>query len=224
MYSLSLVVLLSYLLGSIPTSLIISKLKGGIDIRNFGSGNAGGTNVVRVFGWKLGVFVMALDALKGAVAILLVARVMYDVLPFKNYTPFNDVTLVQMIAGVSAIVGHIWSVFADFRGGKGIATTCGVLLALAPIECGIALGIFFLVLGGSKYMSLGSIAGAVSLPLVMLVRHNIFDAQLTGYNTLIYVTIGITVLLLFTHRANISRLIAGTEKRLTRISHSQEQK
>ena len=203
MYSLSLVVLLSYLLGSIPTSLIFSKLKGGIDIRNFGSGNAGGTNVVRVFGWKLGVLVMLLDAVKGALAILLIARVMYDVLPFKNYTPFNDFTVVQIIAGVSAIIGHIWSVFANFRGGKGIATACGVLLALAPIESGISLGVFSLVFTGSKYISLGSISAAVSLPLVMLVRHNIFDAHLTGYNTLIYVSVGITVLLLFTHRANI---------------------
>jgi glycerol-3-phosphate acyltransferase PlsY len=219
MYSLSFVVLLSYLLGSIPTSLIFSKLKGGIDIRNFGSGNAGGTNVVRLFGWKLGIFVMLLDALKGAVAILVVARVMYDVLPFKNYTPFDDFTVVQIIAGVSAIVGHIWSVFADFRGGKGIATACGVLLALAPIESGISLGVFSLVFTGSKYISLGSISAAVSLPLVMLVRHNIFEAELTGYNTLIYVSTGITMLLLFTHGTNIKRLIAGTENRLTRISH-----
>ncbi|MBM4167149.1 MAG: glycerol-3-phosphate 1-O-acyltransferase PlsY [Ignavibacteria bacterium] len=217
MISLSLVILLSYIIGSFPTSIIISKLKGGIDIRNYGSGNAGGTNVIRVFGWKVGVGVILFDAVKGLIAVLLVARVMYDALPFKNYTPFDDFTVVQIIAGISAISGHIWSIFANFRGGKGVATTLGIFLGLAPIELGITMAIFFLVLGISKYISLGSVVAGVSFPVVMVVRHNIFHAHLTGYNTLIYVSIGLSLLLIFTHRSNIKRLLSGTEKRLTRI-------
>jgi len=224
MLSLLFVIFLSYLIGAIPTSLIVSKLKGGIDIRNYGSGNAGGTNVIRVFGWKLGVFVMLLDAIKGIFSILIVARLMYDALPFKNYTPFDDLTIVQIIAGISAIFGHIWSVFASFKGGKGIATTLGILLGLAPIELAVTFAIFLIVFAISKYISLGSIASSISFPLVMLVRHNIFHAQLTGYGTLIYVSIGLSFLLLYTHRSNIQRLLAGTEKRLTSAGagHSQQ--
>jgi len=223
MLSLLFVIFLSYLIGAIPTSLIVSKLKGGIDIRNYGSGNAGGTNVIRVFGWKLGVFVMLLDAIKGIFSILIVARLMYDALPFKNYTPFDDFTIVQIIAGISAILGHIWSVFASFKGGKGIATTLGILLGLAPIELAVTFAIFLIVFAISKYISLGSIASSISFPLVMLVRHNIFHAQLTGYGTLIYVSIGLSFLLLYTHRSNIQRLLAGTEKRLTSAGgHSQQ--
>jgi glycerol-3-phosphate acyltransferase PlsY len=218
MLSLSLVILLSYIVGSFPTSIIISKLKGGIDIRNYGSGNAGGTNVIRVFGWKVGVGVILFDAVKGLIAVLLVARVMYDALPFKNYTPFDDFTVVQILAGTSAIAGHIWSIFASFRGGKGVATTLGIFLGLAPIELGVTMAIFFLVLSISKYISLGSVVASVSFPLVMVVRHNVFHAHLAGYHTLIYVSIGLAMLLIFTHRSNIKRLWSGTEKRLTRIS------
>ncbi|MBS4029100.1 MAG: glycerol-3-phosphate 1-O-acyltransferase PlsY [Ignavibacteriales bacterium] len=217
MLSLAVVILLTYLVGSIPTSLIVSKLKGGIDVRKYGSGNAGGTNIIRLFGWKLGVLVIVLDALKGAFAILVVAPLMFDTLPFSNMTPFDDLTVVQMIAGVSAILGHIWSVFASFKGGKGVATTLGILTGLAPVEIAVTVGIFFLVFAISKYISLGSIVGGISFPLVMLVRHNIFHAQLTGYGTLIYVSIGLSLLLVYTHRSNIQRLIAGTEKQLTRI-------
>jgi glycerol-3-phosphate acyltransferase PlsY len=98
MYLLATIVLLSYLIGSIPTSIIVSKLVKGIDIRNFGSGNAGGTNVYRVLGWKYGLLVILLDALKGALAVVLVARLHYGDFPFENATPFDDFTLVQIIA------------------------------------------------------------------------------------------------------------------------------
>ncbi len=217
MLSLSTVVVLSYLVGSIPTSIIVSKLAHGIDIRHHGSGNAGGTNVIRVLGWKLGLLVIALDIFKGYVATMLVTKLMYGPIPFNNRTPFEDITVIRIIAGCAGILGHVWTAFGGFRGGKGIATAGGVLVALAPIELLVALGVFTLVFVSSRYVSLGSISAAVAFPLAMLCRHNIFHAGLYGYHTLIFFSMGISLLLIYTHRANIKRLLAGTEHRLTRI-------
>ena len=208
------IVLLSYLAGSFPTSIIVSRLTRGIDIREHGSGNAGGTNVFRVIGWRYGLLVIAVDFFKGYLAAIVITKLMVGDLPFNNRTPFEDITVVRIIAGCSAILGHIWTAFGKFRGGKGIATAGGVLLGLATVEVLVAVGVFALVLTVSRYVSLGSISAAVSLPLAMLARHNIFHAELQGYHTLIFFTVGIALLLLFTHRANIKRLLAGTEQRL----------
>lgn len=214
MYLLSTIIIISYLIGSIPTSLIITKLVKGVDIRNYGSGNAGGTNVSRVLGWKYGVLVILLDALKGASAVILVARLHYGSMPFQNATPFDDFTLVQIIAGVSAVIGHIWTIFAGFRGGKGIATALGMLLLIITVDMLIAIAVFALVVILTKYISLGSILGAVSVPLVLIIRENLFNVQIQGYNTLLPFTIGISFLILYTHRANLSRLVAGTESQI----------
>lgn len=215
MLPLAAIVVLSYLVGSIPTSIIFSKAIRGIDIRNHGSGNAGGTNVFRVLGWQAGTSVILIDIVKGYVATMIVTQLMYGALPFTNATPFEDVTVVRIIAGSAAILGHIWTAFGGFRGGKGIATAGGALLGLATIEVLMALGVFAIVFMISRYVSLGSISAAISLPLAMLARHNIFHAELEGYHTLIFVSIGISVLLVYTHRANIKRLLAGTEHKLT---------
>ncbi len=215
MLPLSAIIVLSYLVGSIPTSIIFAKAIRGIDIRNHGSGNAGGTNVFRVLGWKAGTSVILIDILKGYVATMIVTKLMYGALPFNNQTPFEDITIVRIIAGCAAILGHIWTAFSGFRGGKGIATAGGVLLGLATIEVLAAVGVFTIVFLISRYVSLGSISAAISLPLAMLARHNIFHAELEGYHTLIFVSIGISLLLIYTHRANIKRLLAGTEHRLT---------
>jgi glycerol-3-phosphate acyltransferase PlsY len=168
-----------------------------------------------VVGWKAGVFVILFDIFKGYIATMVVTKIMYGPIPFHNATPFEDFTVVQIIAGCAAILGHIWTAFGGFRGGKGIATAGGVLLGLATIELLISVGVFALVFVISRYVSLGSIAAAVSVPLTMFFRHNIFHADLQGYNTLIFFSIGISILLIYNHRANIQRLIAGTENRLT---------
>jgi glycerol-3-phosphate acyltransferase PlsY len=215
MISLGLIVLLSYIAGSIPTSIIVSKMMRGIDIRNHGSGNAGGTNVARVLGWRAGVLVILFDILKGYAATQLIPKLMYGPIPFQNRTPFEDMTVIMIIAGCAAILGHIWTAFGGFRGGKGIATAGGVLAGLATIEMLVALGVFILVFVVSRYVSLGSVSAALSLPLAMLLRHNVFHAELQGYNTLIFFTIGISLLLVYTHRENIRRLRAGTESRMT---------
>jgi glycerol-3-phosphate acyltransferase PlsY len=215
MISLGLIILLSYIVGSIPTSIILSRISRGIDIREHGSGNAGGTNVARVLGWRAGVFVILIDILKGYAATQLIPRLMYGPIPFQNLTPFEDFTVIQIIAGCAAIIGHIWTAFSGFRGGKGIATAGGVLASLASIELLVAVGVFIVVFVASRYVSLGSVSAAVTVPLAMLLRHNVFHAELQGYHTLIFFSIGISLLLLYTHRENIRRLRAGTESRLT---------
>jgi glycerol-3-phosphate acyltransferase PlsY len=196
MLNLIFLIMISYLVGSIPTSIIISKLLRGIDIRNHGSGNAGGTNVFRVMGWKWGVATILLDACKGAIVVIVVARFYLDRFPFPNATPFDDFTLVQIICGVAAVIGHIWTVFAGFRGGKGIATALGVLITIITLDMIVALGVFVIVVTFSRYISLGSLMAAISVPLILIVRENI-------------------LLVIFTHRANVERLLSGTEKKIS---------
>ncbi|GMU95051.1 MULTISPECIES: glycerol-3-phosphate 1-O-acyltransferase PlsY [Ignavibacterium] len=215
MFLLATIIILSYLVGSIPTSIIISKAARGIDIRNYGSGNAGGTNVMRVLGWKHGVLVIFLDALKGAIAVVLIARLHYGGLPFQNVSPFDDFTLVQIIAGISAVIGHIWTVFAGFRGGKGIATALGMLLMIITVDMLIAVGIFLIVVSISRYVSLGSIVSAMAVPLSMIFRENVLHTHIEGYNTLLPFVIGVSLLVIFTHRKNLVRLVNGTENKLS---------
>lgn len=217
MLPLAIIVVLSYLVGSFPTSIIVAKYHQGIDIRHHGSGNAGGTNVMRVLGFKIGAMVIGIDILKGYVATMLVTKLMYGPFPFPNATPFTDVTLIRIIAGCAAILGHVWTAFGGFRGGKGIATAGGVLLGLATVEVLVAIGVFSIVFVLSRYVSLGSISAAIAFPLTMFFRHNLFHAELQGYHTLIFFSIGICILLLYTHRSNIRRLLDGTEHRLSRI-------
>jgi len=215
MLLLAIIVILSYLIGSIPNSIIISKLVRGIDIREHGSGNAGGTNVMRVLGWKYGLLVIFLDALKGAIAVVIISRLFYGPLPFENVSPFDDFTLVQIIAGMSAVIGHIWTVFASFKGGKGIATALGMLLTLITIDMLIAVGIFALVVLISRYVSLGSIIAAISVPSTLFIRENLFHVDIPGYSTLLPFIIGVSVLVIFTHRKNLARLINGSENKIS---------
>ncbi len=215
MLNLVFVVVLSYLVGSIPTSIILSKLVKGIDIRHHGSGNAGGTNVFRVLGWKWGVLTIILDAVKGAIAVIVVARLYLDNFPFSNITPFDDFTLVQIICGIGAVIGHIWTVFAGFRGGKGIATALGFLLTLVTIDMLLALIVFTITVSLSRYISLGSLAAAVSLPIILVVRENIFGVEIQGYQTLLPFIIGLVLLVIYTHRKNIDRILKGSENKIS---------
>ncbi len=217
MIPITIIAVLSYLIGSIPTSILVARKMRGIDIRQFGSGNAGGTNVIRVLGWKAGLFVIAMDMAKGLVATMLVARLMYGALPFHNATPFEDFTVVQIIAGCSAILGHVWTLFAGFKGGKGIATAGGMLIGVAPVEVAVSFGVFALVFLVTHYVSLGSLSAAVSFPLTMYFRENIFMVGVPGYKTLIFFSIGVSLLIIYTHRANIKRLLKGTENRIQTI-------
>ena len=215
MFLLTAIIVFSYLIGSIPTSIIISKAAKGIDIREHGSGNAGGTNVMRVLGWKHGVLVILLDALKGVLAVVVVARLHYGSMPFENATPFDDFTLVQIIAGISAVVGHIWTVFAGFKGGKGIATALGMLLMIVTIDLLVAVGVFIIVVSFSRYVSLGSLAGAIAVPLTLIVRENLFHVNIPNYNTLLPFLIFVALLVIFTHRKNVVRILNGNESKIS---------
>lgn len=212
-----LIILVSYLLGSIPSAVIISKVFFGFDIRQKGSGNMGSTNTFRVLGWKAGVIVQLLDILKGVAAVIVAVKIFNGVLPFPNATGFEDITVVKTIAGVAAVTGHVWTAFAGFRGGKGINTALGMLIGIAPVELAVAVGIFLLVVFASGYVSLASILAAVSLPTTMVVRYNILHVDIEGYHTLIFFCIGLAVLIIYTHRANIRRLAEGRENRFNRL-------
>ncbi|MCE2503091.1 MAG: glycerol-3-phosphate 1-O-acyltransferase PlsY [Chlorobi bacterium] len=214
---LTFIIILAYLFGAIPSAVIVGKLFFNEDIREKGSGNMGSTNTFRTLGWKAGVAVQVLDVAKGIAAVM-TARVIFNGnLPFPNMTPFEDVTVVSVIAGIAAVIGHVWTVFGGFRGGKGINTTLGMLIAITPIEVAIAIGIFILVLLASGYVSLGSMIAAASLPTTMVVRHTIFGVEIQSYHTLLLFIIGLAGFLIFTHRANIKRLLQGRENRFTKL-------
>lgn len=213
-----LVVILSYLIGSFPSAIFISKRFFGFDIREKGSGNMGSTNAFRILGWKWGLTVQILDILKGFLAVVIVAVYVGEGVSFGGYnTFFEDITIVKLIAGISAVCGHIWTVFAGFKGGKGINTAAGMLIGIAPIDVGIALAIFILALLFSGYVSLGSILGAVAFPSSLVVRYNCMGAEIPGYHILIYFAIILALLLIFTHRQNIVRLIKGKENKFSKL-------
>jgi glycerol-3-phosphate acyltransferase PlsY len=216
MINMVIVMLLSYLVGSIPTSVMLSKWRHGFDIRSKGSGNAGGTNVFRVLGWKSGVFIIVMDALKGVLATTVVARLFWDpTLPFYNHTPFDDFTIIQMICGGAAVIGHVLTVFAGFKGGKGIATGAGMLLGIAPTEFAVTIAVFFIFFFAFRYVSLGSIMAAVAFPLSLIIRYNILSDEIHSYKTLVFFSTGIALFLIYSHRANIKRLVEGTERKAT---------
>lgn len=217
MLPIAIITVLSYLVGSIPTAIIVARVMRGIDIRQHGSGNAGGTNVIRVLGWKAGLFVIVCDMAKGLFATMVISRLMFGALPFDNATPFDDYVVVQIIAGCAAMLGHIWTLFAGFKGGKGIATAGGMLIGIAPVEVAVSLGVFLLVFLISHYVSLGSLSAASTFPLTMFLRENVFMAHIPGYQTLIWFSVAISLLVIYTHRSNIQRLLKGTENRISKI-------
>lgn len=214
---LLLIVAQSYLIGSIPTALVVSKHVFGFDIRHKGSGNMGSTNAFRVLGWKWGLAVQLADVAKGLLAVLLVGYFFETEMPFVNRTPFEDATIVKMIAGVTAVLGHIFSLFAGFKGGKGMNTSLGMLMAVAPVEVAVAAALFMVALFASGYVSLGSIVAALTVPSTMVIRYNIFGVDIQGYHTLVYFLAGLSALVLYAHRKNVNRLLHGNESRFVNL-------
>lgn len=196
-------VLLSYLLGSIPTGYLVAKAKG-VDIRSVGSGNIGATNVFRILGKGAGIFVLTADALKGALAVLVVAPVIWGEPPCHCHD--HELVQAQGFAGISAILGHNYTCWLKFKGGKGVATTAGVFAALAPSAFGIALATWLVVFAVSRYVSLASIVAAAALPLAVWLMGN--GALLIGVST------ALGALAIYKHKANLQRLLAGTESRI----------
>lgn len=191
---------LSYLAGSIPTAYLVGRMVRGIDIRTQGSGNVGATNVFRVIGRKWGIGVLFFDLLKGYIVV--------SGLPRFFSSPFPDPFVTRLIFGLGAMSGHTWPLWLGFRGGKGVATSLGVFLALAPQATGAAVFVWILVFLWKRYVSLASLAMAVSFPLWVL----IFCQGADFFWILFPVSLGLTAFIFYTHRENLRRLREGREK------------
>lgn len=197
-----LVFISAYLLGSIPAAVWIGKSFHNIDVREHGSGNAGTTNVIRVLGWKTGIPVLLIDIAKGWLASML------PVFFRLAETQSGLLTNLQIIAGVIAIIGHIFPLFAGFRGGKGVATVFGVLLALHPLLTLSCIVVFLIVLFITGIVSVSSMSAGIAFPLLLFL---FFDTHSLIFRIF---SILVAIALIITHRQNIGRLLKGEEKKL----------
>jgi len=203
--------LIAYFVGSTPTGFLVGKARS-IDIRVVGSGNIGATNVFRILGVPAGIFVMLVDAAKGWISVALVAKWCAAVF----LVGYSDLTQewLRLCAGLGAVLGHNYTCWLRFKGGKGISTSAGVLTALVPVPLLIILTVFVLVLATTRYVSLASVAASLTLP---------FATWLTGRSgNLIGVTAAMAALAIYKHKTNIQRLIQGTENRVGRKRSSPE--
>ena len=194
-----LLILLAYLIGSIPTSVWVSKRFFNIDIRDYGSGNAGATNVYRVLGSRWGTFVMLMDMLKGVLAVQLawlLPEYLDAEIQFQN---------LQTGLGMAAVLGHIFPIWAEFKGGKGVASVFGMVLGISPITAVSCAGIFLIVLYLTRFVSLSSILASIAFPIFILV---VFNVENPLYRVF---AIAVAFMVVLTHQKNIGRLIRGEE-------------
>jgi glycerol-3-phosphate acyltransferase PlsY len=190
---MSIVILAAYLIGSVPFALLLARRWGARDLRLIGSGNLGAANVLRASGVRAGVLVAILDILKGALSVMLAERLSAN-------------AAAPAAAGLAAVVGHVYPIWVRFRGGKGVATACGVFSVLTPLAMPPALAIFAATVWATRYVSLGSVAASIALPAI---------AYATAAPALaVAAACGASLLILFRHRANLGRLRTGTEPRL----------
>jgi len=201
--TLAILIIIAYLLGSIPSAVWVSKFVYSIDIREHGSGNAGATNTFRILGTKAGSGVMIADMMKGFIAVKLSI--------FSSYAwtsePFVN---LQIFLGLAAVLGHIFPIWADFRGGKGIATLFGMILSIHPIVAVSLVLVFLMMLMLTRYVSLSSIAASIAFPVLILF---IFNAQAQELSYRLF-AIATAFLVVLTHHKNISRLISGNESKV----------
>ncbi|MDF2388037.1 glycerol-3-phosphate 1-O-acyltransferase PlsY [Nostoc ellipsosporum NOK] len=196
-----LLIVLAYLIGSIPTSVWVSRHFFNIDIREYGSGNAGATNTYRVLGPKWGTVVMIVDMLKGIVAVKLAFLV-------GDYGAEDRFTNLQMGLGLAAVIGHIFPIWADFRGGKGVATLFGLVVGISPLTALGCSGVFLLVLYLTRFVSLSSMLASVAFPVFILV---IFNVDNPIYRVF---AIAVALMVILTHQKNIGRLLKGAESKV----------
>jgi glycerol-3-phosphate acyltransferase PlsY len=206
MVTLASVLIGSYLLGSIPFGYVAGRLAG-IDIRKAGSGNVGATNVVRILGKRYGYPVFALDVLKGfgAVKISMVLS--------GQHLEWNSPEISGMVGAISSVLGHVFPPWLKFKGGKGVATAAGALLALMPIATLIGVAVWIIVFWLTRYVSLASVVATAALPIVILV---IGSADGHSGRLLVYSSVCVAALVIWRHRSNLSRLLRGTEPRFIR--------
>ena len=200
---ISLAYLVAYLIGGVPTSFIAGKLKG-VDITKHGSGNAGATNALRVLGTKIGVTVMLLDAFKGVIAILAGSWII-------QYFGHTTDQIYDITLGVTAILGHVFSIYLKFKGGKGVATAAGVYALLSPYTLLIALAVFIITVAISRYVSLGSIIAAIVLVISQIVKNYLINFEQLP---ILILTIFVALFIIIKHKENIKRLLNGNENKL----------
>lgn len=196
-----LAIAVAYLIGALPVGVLVTRLVAGVDLRTVGSGNPGFSNAARVLGWKAAAPVLALDVLKGFVPALALPWAV----GLRADGPLAEQAWRLAIA-IAPVVGHCLSVFLKFKGGKGVATSLGVYLALAPAATLFALAVGVGTIAVTRYMSLGSMVGAVFMAVAVVFTN-------TGEPLLIGLSVALAVVIVFLHRANIGRLLAGTERR-----------
>jgi len=220
MLTLTLIILISYFLGSVPGALWSSKALHGVDIRNYGSKNAGATNAFRVVGWQAGVLATIVDMGKGYLAAGVVAQyIRIDPLPAFGLFGWETEAVIGLFAGLVAILGHMFPIFARFEGGKGVNTAAGILFALTPITMLYTIAVFVVVLFSSRYVSLSSILAAVSFPTIVAVRSYGFGADL--HPSLLVFGIILALAIVVAHQSNIRRLLQGNENRVNSFSPAQ---
>ena len=194
--------LLSYLIGSVPFSIISGKILKGIDVREYGSGNAGATNTFRVLGKKAGIPVLLLDVLKGYLGVNLVW--------YTSYVPSTEIYInLQLTFGIAAVLGHVFPIYVGFRGGKGVATLLGFMLAVFPEAALISIAVFVLTLLFSKYVSLSSIFAGLFFPF------GVYYLSETLVPTMMIFAVFVPILLIATHQRNIERLVRGNENKVS---------
>jgi glycerol-3-phosphate acyltransferase PlsY len=209
-----LLIILAYLIGSIPTALLISRNFFGVDIRDYGSGNMGATNTYRTLGSKYGTMVMFFDILKGMLAVSL-----YNFIPYYLHSSnMWDRTNFMIGLGLAAVIGHIFPIYARFRGGKGVATLFGMILAVQPVIAGSCVAVFLLVLYFTRYVSLSSIFAGLSLPVCVLW---IWNDDVVLYRVF---AVLVAALVILTHQKNISRILRGDENRVPILKYRDRRK
>lgn len=207
MVELIILVLIAYVVGSIPTSIIVSRLKYNTDIREHGSGNAGATNIFRTFGWKPALFVTLIDIFKGWLPAYIAGNIQSDTIMFGNNSD-----ALMIIAGFAAVLGHTYTMFAGFKGGKGVGTAAGMLIALFPIAIPICLIVFALTILTTGIVSLGSMLAATALPIALFIIGGINPESQISLTLRIFALL-IPAFIIFTHRSNVKRMMEGTENR-----------
>lgn len=207
-----LLILLAYLIGSVPTSVWVSKYMYGIDIRDYGSGNAGASNTYRILGPKMGTFVMIIDILKGVIATSL-----YLLMPYYMQDEW-DRTNFMVGLGLAAVLGHIFPILADFRGGKGVATLFGMVLAIQPLVALCCVSVFLLVLYLTRFISLSSILASLAFAFFILFIFNEKEPLYRGF------AIAVALMVILTHQKNIGRLLRGSESKVPILKYRDRRK
>ena len=207
-----LLIICAYLIGSIPTAVWVSKYLYGIDIRDYGSGNAGATNTYRVLGPRLGTFVMTIDILKGVCATSL-----YLLIPYYMHDEWDRTNLMVGL-GLASVLGHIFPIWADFRGGKGVATLFGMVLAIQPLVALCCVGVFLLVLFLTRFVSLSSILASVAFAVLILFIFKEKEPLYRGF------AIAVALMVLLTHQKNIGRILRGNESKVPILKHRDRRK